>query len=155
MCYFIDMSNELTIKQEAFAVEYVANRGNGAAAYRVAYDAENMVNSTIWNESSIVLNTQCVAMRIQELRDQLEDKSLCRLDDLNNELMYARDLADEAGDHKELRANAMDRGKLHGLLVDKKELTGKDGAELNLLDTAMLAVMLTDEAKKQLNFEEA
>lgn len=148
------MKDQLTIKQEAFAVEYIANRGNASAAYRHVYATDNMANKTIWEASSRLSRNSMVSARIDELRDQLEDKSLCSLNDLNKELLYARDLADEAGDHKELRANAMDRGKLHGLLVDRKEITGKDGVELNLLDTAMLSVMLTDDAKKQLGFEE-
>lgn len=151
----MDMAKELTEKQENFIAEYIVNGGNASAAYRVAYDCSKMLNSSVWVNACKLTKAAKVVLRIEEYKDKMMERSLCSIEELNDELTYARDLADTDGDFKELRANAMDRGKLHGLLIDKKEITGKDGESLCLLDHALLAAVLTDEAKKQLNFEEA
>jgi len=58
-------------KQEAFCQEYTRNAGNAAAAYRCAYDVENMLPQTVWKEGWEVTKLHQVATRIEFLQLQL------------------------------------------------------------------------------------
>jgi len=112
----------LTIKQENFAVEYIRNEEKGIDAYKYAYDAENMSDESIYVEASRLLYSPNIALRIKELRAKLNKRNEVTLDTFNDELVKARDMAKASGDYKELRINAMDRAKLHGVIIDKKEI---------------------------------
>ncbi|MFN7340098.1 MAG: hypothetical protein ACK5VI_03340 [Opitutia bacterium] len=60
---------KLTIKQEAFAQAIASGLyPNQAAAYRVAYDAEQMAASTIYQEASRLMADPRIAARIEELK---------------------------------------------------------------------------------------
>lgn len=59
----------LTKKQETFSIEYVKS-GNASAAYRLAYDAENMSNESINVKSSELLKNGKVGLRVKELQEQ-------------------------------------------------------------------------------------
>jgi phage terminase small subunit len=65
----------LTIKQEAFA-SAIANGKTQADAYRSAYNAENMKESTLWSNASRLMADSKVAARVEDLRKQLENKQL-------------------------------------------------------------------------------
>lgn len=74
------MSN-LTPKQEKFAQLYVET-GNASEAYRAAYDS-NSKHEVVNVKASELLKNGKVAVRVQELRDELEEKSLWkRLDSI-------------------------------------------------------------------------
>ncbi len=150
----MDMAQiKVTQKQEAYAQEYVLS-GSLSGSYEHAYDCENMKKESIYVEGSRMIKNPIVALRVDQIRRELACRQGITLDEFNDELVVAREMAHAAGDFKELRANAMDRGKLNGMVVDRSEVTGKDGESLCLLDHTLLAAVLTDEAKKQLNFEE-
>jgi hypothetical protein len=57
----------LTSKQETFCQAIVDGK-NQSDAYKVAYEADNMLPATVSNEGYILVNNPDVAMRIQELR---------------------------------------------------------------------------------------
>jgi hypothetical protein len=60
---------KLTMKQEAFAQAIASGLyPNQAAAYRVAYDAETMAASTIYQEASRLMADPRIAARIEELK---------------------------------------------------------------------------------------
>jgi phage terminase small subunit len=59
----------LTPRQEKFAHGYVA-LGSAAAAYRQAYDAENMARKSVHEAASRLLRNRKVAARIKEIRDR-------------------------------------------------------------------------------------
>jgi len=60
---------KLTMKQEAFAQAIASGLyPNQAAAYRVAYDAEQMAASTIYQEASRLMANPIIAARIEELK---------------------------------------------------------------------------------------
>lgn len=61
------MNKPLTIKQEAFSVEYV-RCGNASDAYRFAYNAEKMKSVTINRKAAELMDNGGVAARIAELR---------------------------------------------------------------------------------------
>ena len=59
---------KLTLKMEKFAQAYAVNGGNASAAYRTAYDAENMQPETIHVRACEMLKHGKVAVRLDQLR---------------------------------------------------------------------------------------
>lgn len=64
----------LSIKQEKFCNYYVES-GNASDAYRRAYSCEGKSDNTIWVESSRLANNPKVALRISELRSEMQRRS--------------------------------------------------------------------------------
>lgn len=67
--------DKLTAKQEAFAQGIVDGLGQGDA-YRMAYDAEGMKDSTIYSKASIMMSKGNIRARIAELKSQVAEKQL-------------------------------------------------------------------------------
>ena len=65
----------LTAKQEAFA-QGVADGKTLADAYRGAYNTENMKDSTVWTEASLLMDNPKVIARVQGIQEAREEKSL-------------------------------------------------------------------------------
>lgn len=65
----------LTAKQEAFA-QAIADGMSQAEAYRTAYDAENMQDSSIYVEASKLIDNPNVAQRVKELKEALANRVL-------------------------------------------------------------------------------
>ena len=65
----------LTAKQEAFA-QAIADGMSQAEAYRTAYDAENMADSSIYVEASKLIDNPNVAQRVKELKEALANRVL-------------------------------------------------------------------------------
>lgn len=65
----------LTAKQEAFC-QGIADGLGQADAYRAAYGAENMKDSTIYPHASRLMNNGKVKARIAELRESVQEKQL-------------------------------------------------------------------------------
>ena len=65
----------LTAKQEAFA-QAVCGGMNQSDAYRSAYNAEAMKAETIQSKASILMTDGKVRARVDELREELANKSL-------------------------------------------------------------------------------
>lgn len=73
--------SDLTPKQEKFAQLYV-ELGNASEAYRVAYNSKAKAESVHVNASKVLSDAR-VSLRVKELREQLEEKSLWkRLDSI-------------------------------------------------------------------------
>jgi len=68
------MSKKLTVKQEKFVLKYF-ECGNASEAYRYAYSASKMKDSTVWEKSSLMLKNDKVRARLQELRTKAEEES--------------------------------------------------------------------------------
>lgn len=64
----------LTPKQEKFAQLYVET-GNASESYRLAYDSKAKAESVHVNASKLLSDAK-VSLRVQELREELEEKSL-------------------------------------------------------------------------------
>ena len=64
----------LSIKQEKFCNYYVES-GNASDAYRRAYSCKGKSDNTIWVESSRLANNPKVALRISELRSEMQRRS--------------------------------------------------------------------------------
>lgn len=72
-------ASPLTRKQSLFVELYVA-LGNGAKAYRAAYDADRMAPETVHREASLLLKNPKVTTRIQLLQAELSERSRHTLD---------------------------------------------------------------------------
>jgi hypothetical protein len=66
---------KLTAKQEAFA-QAIADGMGQADAYRMAYDAEGMKDSTVYPKASRMMNEGKIRARIDELKAQVAEKQL-------------------------------------------------------------------------------
>jgi phage terminase small subunit len=127
----------LTGKQEAFARAYVET-GNASEAYRKAYTVKpNTKPETVWANASRVLADSKVAARVAELQEAAKQLTLVSVESLTLELEEARQLAmaDEKGASAAVAA-VMGKAKLHGLLIDKNEHTGKGGAPIEVRSLA-------------------
>lgn len=65
----------MTHKQEAFA-QAIASGKTQADAYRLAYNADNMKDASVWSKASVLMSDVKVTSRVEELRKGLEKKEL-------------------------------------------------------------------------------
>ena len=63
--------NNLTIKQEGFAQDFV-KFGDASKAYRLNYSASNMKDATVWKRANELSNNGAVKGRVEELKKQVE-----------------------------------------------------------------------------------
>lgn len=76
---------KLTIKQEKFCNKYV-ECGNASEAYRHAFSCEKMKDKTVWAMSSKLLSSHKVAIRVDELKKELKERSNITKDRIIEEL---------------------------------------------------------------------
>lgn len=65
----------LTKKQEIFCNE-VLKQDTYSDAYRIAYDTKNMSDEVINKEASLLMNNRKITVRLQELKQKVENKVL-------------------------------------------------------------------------------
>ena len=112
----------LTPKQERFARKYVAI-GNASEAYRLAYNAENMKDSTIWRKASELLGNGKVAAMVDKVKAEQSDFQAITFEEIGGYLRRAVDGATAAGQHSAASQAAVALGKLAGLYVEKQRLS--------------------------------
>ncbi len=113
-------SYPLTQKQEAFC-RAVIELGDQSAAYRHAYDAENMSDEAIWVEASRIADKPKVALRLSELQEQAAAKHGVTVEGLVEKLESALRLAERTESPAAAVSAVMGQAKLLGLIVDKQE----------------------------------
>lgn len=128
-------SDQLTPKQEVFCHAYIENGGNASAAYREAYDAEDMQQNSVYVASSRLLSDPKVSLRVKELREELAYKHRLTVADLLRELEEARVAAStcETPQASAMTAATMGKAKLLGYdkpAVVKHEVSGVDGGPI-------------------------
>ena len=115
---------KLTARQENFALAYVAT-SNASEAYRRAFGvAPNTKPETIWSESSRILKNRKVTARVIELQAMNRDAMAVSVESLTIELEEARQMALEARNESAAIAATLGKAKLHGLLSERRELSG-------------------------------
>ena len=114
------MNVKLTPKQELFAI-HVSGGMNQSAAYRLAYDAENMLDETIHSRASEVASNSKVAARIEELRKPVLEAAGITLKAHLERLQEIGDMAAEAGQYSAAITAEANRGKVSGLYIEKVE----------------------------------
>lgn len=124
----------LTPKQEKFSQKYV-EVGCAADAYRFAYDAENMKPVTIRRKAAELLEHGNVSARVRELQAIHLKRHFVTVDSITLELEEARTLAMGSVQPSAAISASLGKAKLHGLMVDKNEHTGKDGGPIVLTST--------------------
>lgn len=123
------MSKKLTPKQESFCQKFI-ELGNASEAYRQSYNCERMKTSTINSRAKELRKDGPITARIDELQADHRERHDWTVDDAITELEEARQVAKQEAAASAMVAATMGKAKVLGLLVDKKEHTGADGAEL-------------------------
>jgi phage terminase small subunit len=119
----------LTPKQEAFA-QAVASGMTQADAYRSAYNADKMKPETIQNSAYKLMQDGDITARIEELRAPIAAKAQITLESHLDDLLRLRRMAEDNNDIKAAISAEIARGKAAGIIVDKKEITGKNGGPI-------------------------
>lgn len=123
------MSKKLTPKQESFCQKFI-ELGNASEAYRQSYNCERMKTSTINSRAKELRKDGPITARIDELQADHRERHDWTVDDALTELEEARQVAKKEAAASAMVSATMGKAKVLGLLVDKKEHTGADGAEL-------------------------
>lgn len=124
------MSDSLTPKQERFVNEWVKT-GNKSEAYRIAYDAENMADSTITEKACLTSQKGNVRAMYEKLQKAAQKRNEIDIDTISGMFVDAHQVARESNQPSAMVSAASGLAKLHGLnKPDKLETTGKDGADL-------------------------
>lgn len=119
----------LTPKQEKFA-QCVASGMNQSASYREAYDAENMLPATVWEEACRLTKNPDVAARISELQVPIEEQVGITLKSHIERLKLLGEKAEKYDKFEAaLKAEEL-TGKVLGYYVNKTELTGRGGGPI-------------------------
>lgn len=129
----------LTLKQERFARYYVGEcQGNASAAYRKAYNAEKMTDSTITVKAYELMNNGKVADMVERLKSEQAEHEAITLEEITAALRRAMDGAAAAGQWSAASSAALGLAKLAGLLIEKRQISATPGAD-HLDAVALLA----------------
>lgn len=118
--------------REAFCHAY-RKHGNRSEAFRTANPkSRKWKPETVHVKACLMMAEGKVQERLKELQERSAEKHEITIDKLTKMTLDAYDLAMQ--DEVQAPAAAVKAseflGKLHGLVVEKRELTGKDGAAL-------------------------
>lgn len=119
------MGEKLTPKQESFVMAYVET-GNASAAYRQAYAAKNMKPETVAKEANRLLENPKVTPMLTELRSSHQERHNVTVDTLTNEFESSRQLAMAEKQASAAVAASTAKAKLHGHMVDRKQISFED-----------------------------
>ena len=104
---------KLTAKQEAFAQAIADGMGQGDA-YRMAYDAEGMKDSTIYPKASRMLNEGKIRARVDELKAMVVEKQLWSREMSVKGLIQAYRVAQDAKTSTGMTAAVKELNNMHG-----------------------------------------
>ena len=104
---------KLTAKQELFA-QCIADGMGQADAYRTAYDAEGMADSTIYPKASRMLSEGKVRARVNELKSQVVEKQLWTREMSVKGLIQAYRIAQDAKTSTGMTAAVKELNVMHG-----------------------------------------
>ena len=121
----------MTPKQEKFCLLY-RETGNASEAYRQSYNAGKMKPETINRNAKALLDNSKIASRLQELGQVDMERHIVTADMIAAMLQEDRQFAREMETPSAAVTATMGLAKLYGLLTDKTEVTGKDGAAIKI-----------------------
>ena len=104
---------KLTAKQEAFAQAIADGMGQGDA-YRMAYDAEGMKDSTIYPKASRMLSEGKIRARVDELKSLVVEKQLWTREMSVKGLIQAYRIAQDAKTSTGMTAAVKELNVMHG-----------------------------------------
>ena len=124
----------LTPKQERFAQAVVEMSGALSKAYRDAYGTENMSDESVKaNAWKLAHEHAGVGSRIGQLKARALRRHDVSVDTITIELDENRAVALEERAAGAAVQATMGKAKLHGLLIDKKEVTTPQGISFNMI----------------------
>ena len=137
------MADDLTAKQEAFALAYVET-GNATEAYRRAYDvAADARDQWLYVEASQLLDHPKVALRIEELQEQAARLSFYTIKAAFDEYEEARQLAMAERAPAAAVSAIAGKAKLFGLdRPSRGAVTGANGGPIQTEETGQGAAKL-------------
>lgn len=128
----------LTPAQEHFARE-VVRLGSYSLAYRRAYRVrESTKPETVWRNASGLAHETKVAARIAQLKEKAAEKAIVTRTSMLVEMEVNREFAFAMDNPAAVNSASRDRAKVAGLMVDKHEHTGKDGAAIQVQEEVTL-----------------
>lgn len=138
------MADDLTPKQEAFALAYVET-GNATEAYRRAYDvAEDARDQWLYVEASQLLDHPKVAPRIEALQEQAARLSFFTIKAAFEEYEEARQLALQERNPSAAVSAVAGKVKLFGLdRPARVAVSGPNGGPIVTKETGQGAALLT------------
>ena len=84
-----------------------------------------MKEETIWSNASELLASSKVKARVDELKEEYRKKNEITVEKITKMIEEAYLIAQEKDDATNVRGSAMDMAKLHGLIVEKREIKGE------------------------------
>ena len=112
----------------------VESMGALSKAYRSAYDAENMSDDTVKTEAWRLAHEHVgIEARIEKLQARAAKRHDVSVDTITEELDENRRIAVEDRVPAAAVQATMGKAKLHGLLIDKKEVTTPQGISFNMI----------------------
>lgn len=123
----------MTPKQEAFARAYVET-GNASEAYRRCYDAENMKDNVVTQKAYELLKHGDVSVMVEQLKTKAQKKHDITVEKLTEMALHAYKESQRVSNTGQMQTSSMVKaaeflGKLHGLIIEKREVTHRDGVE--------------------------
>ena len=112
----------LTPKQEGFCLSYVET-SNASEAYRLNYSVEKMKPATVNRKAKFEMDKGKIRARLRELKLAHSERHNITVDTLTVELNEAFNVAKADTKPSAMVAAVMGKAKLHGLLMDKVEVT--------------------------------
>lgn len=111
----------LSPKQEAFA-QAIADGMTGADAYRTAYDAGKMKDSSIHVNASKLLADAKVAQRVDELKSKLAKKALWTREMSIKALVKAYQIANQSNNASGMTGAIKELNSMHGFDAPQKHI---------------------------------
>lgn len=121
---------ELTPKQEAFCLAYIET-GNASEAYRRSYDTKSMKDTTVNREAKALLDNPKITTRLRAIQQATRERHEITIERLTDMLIEDREMARKNDQSAPAIAAVMGLAKLHGLIVDKQQVAGKDGGPVH------------------------
>ena len=138
---------KLTIKQEKFARQYVGPcDGNASAAYRAAYNAENMTDNVVHVKACELLKNGKVSVMVDELKALNAEAQAITIEEITGGLRRVAAAASGAGQHSAAAQALVALAKLGGLMVEKRAVSVEDTRQ-HLDAVAELATTPTEPEK--------
>lgn len=97
------------------------------------------------HNASRLKTNEHISARVSELLAMAAERALVTIDSLTDELEQARGIAIAEKQTSAAVAATLGKAKLHGLLVDKKQVTGARGGPVQIADISRLKGMTSEE----------
>jgi len=116
--------NGLTPMQEKFCQE-VAKGETYSGAFRCAYNTENYKPESVNRKACELMSNVNIVARVDKLREENRERNAVTVESITKELDAQVALASGEKQHSAALSGINTKAKLHGLLVEKKDITTK------------------------------